>query len=62
MYTMMFGDLDNLGNQAIANLYGRLEELKGALQDLDPSEVKEIVSQMEKLQMQMNMLKITLTQ
>lgn len=53
MYTMMFSDLENLGNEAIQNLYNNLDELKNSLQDLDPSEVKEIVSQMEKLQQQM---------
>ena len=53
MYTMMFSDLENLGNEAIQNLYNNLDELKSSLQDLDPSEVKEIVTQMEKLQQQM---------
>jgi hypothetical protein len=53
MYTMMFSDLENLGNVAIQNLYNHLDELKNSLQDLDPSEVKEIVTQMEKLQQQM---------
>ena len=52
-YTMMFTDLETLGTQAIKNLRDDLGALKDSLAHLDPSEVKEIVSQMEKLQEQL---------
>lgn len=52
-YTMMFTDLETLGTQAIKNLHEELSQLKDSLSHLDPSEVKEIVSQMEKLQEQL---------
>ena len=52
-YTMMFTDLETLGTQAIKNLRDELSALKDSLAHLDPSEVKEIVSQMEKLQEQL---------
>ena len=52
-YTMMFTDLETLGTQAIKNLSDELSTLKDSLAHLDPSEVKEIVSQMEKLQEQL---------
>lgn len=52
-YTMMFTDLETLGTQAIKNLHEELSQLKSSLSHLDPSEVKEIVSQMEKLQEQL---------
>ena len=52
-YTLMFSDLETLGTQAIKNLRDELSQLKDSLSHLDPSEVKEIVSQMDKLQEQL---------
>ena len=50
MYTMMFEDLEHYGTAAIEMLYTKLSELKTSLSDLPASEVKEIVSQIEKLE------------
>ena len=50
MYTQMFEDLESLGNKAIANLITRLESLKDSLQHLPATELKEIMSQIQKLQ------------
>ena len=52
-YTLMFADLETLGTQAIKNLHDELSQLKDSLSHLDPSEVKEIVNQMDKLQEQL---------
>lgn len=52
-YTLMFTDLETLGTQAIKNLHDELSQLKDSLSHLDPSEVKEIVNQMDKLQEQL---------
>ena len=52
-YTLMFTDLETLGAQAIKNLHDELSQLKDSLSHLDPSEVKEIVNQMDKLQEQL---------
>ena len=52
-YIMMFEDLETLGTQSIKNLYENLDKLRLNLSHLDPSEVKEIVNQMEKLQEEM---------
>ena len=52
-YIMMFEDLEALGTQSIKNLYEQLDKLKSNLSHLDPSDVKEIVNQMEKLQEEM---------
>lgn len=52
-YTLMFTDLETLGTQAINNLHDELSQLKDSLSHLDPSEVKEIVNQMDKLQEQL---------
>lgn len=49
-YVMMFEDLETLGTESIRNLYEQLDKLRLNLSHLDPSEVKEIVNQMEKLQ------------
>lgn len=50
MYTMMFEDLEHFGSGAIDILYNKLNELRDSLNDLPASEVKEIVSQIEKLE------------
>ncbi len=52
-YIMMFEDLETLGTQSIKNLYENLDNLRLNLSHLDPSDVKEIVNQMEKLQEEM---------
>jgi hypothetical protein len=52
-YTLMFSDLETLGTQAIKNLRDELSQLKDSLSHLDPSEVKEIVNQMDRLQEQL---------
>ena len=52
-YIMMFEDLETLGTQSIKNLYENLDKLRLNLSHLDPSDVKEIVNQMEKLQEEM---------
>lgn len=52
-YTLMFSDLETLGTQTIKNLRDELSQLKDSLSHLDPSEVKEIVNQMDKLQEQL---------
>ena len=52
-YTLMFADLETLGTQAIKNLRDELSRLKDSLTHLDPSDVKEIVNQMEKLEEQL---------
>ena len=50
MYTMMFEDLEHYGTEAIDMLYTKLSDLKKSLSDLPANEVKEIVSQIEKLE------------
>ena len=50
MYTMMFEDLEFLGTKALDVLKNKLEELKGSLKDLPASEVKEIISQISKIE------------
>lgn len=52
-YTLMFSDLETLGTQTIKNLRDELSQLKDSLSHLDPSEVKEIVNQMDRLQEQL---------
>lgn len=49
MYTMMFENLEVLGDRAIKNLREKLEQLKDSLSDLDASQVKDIITQIEKL-------------
>ena len=48
-YTLMFEDLESLGDQSIDLLRKQLEDLRGSLSHLDASEVKEIMSQLQKL-------------
>lgn len=50
MYTMMFEDIEHYGTEALVVVQKKLEELKGSLKDLPASEVKEIVSQINKIQ------------
>lgn len=50
MYTMMFEDLEFLGTKALGVLQDKLEALKGSLSDLDASEVKEIIGQINKIE------------
>lgn len=50
LYTLMFEDVEYLGDKAISLLITKLGTLKQSLGDLDASEVKEIVSQMSKLE------------
>ena len=49
MYTMMFEDLEYFGTKALDVLKTKLEEFKGSLKDLPVSDVKEIISQIEKI-------------
>lgn len=50
MYTQLFGDVEHLGIQTIRKLKENLENLKSSLKDLDASEVKEIMTQINKLE------------
>ena len=50
MYSMIFSDLENMGTQAIDLLYEKLNGLKNSLSDLPAESVKEIMTQIEKLQ------------
>lgn len=43
MYTQMFDDLNNVSTKGLNYMVERLEELKGTLTDLDPTELKEII-------------------
>ena len=50
MYTMIFEDLEHYGTVAIDALYKKLTDLKTKLSDLPANEVKDIMSQIEKLE------------
>lgn len=50
MYTMMFEDLEYFGTKALGVLKTKLEEFKSSLKDLPVSDVKEIISQIEKIE------------
>ena len=50
MYTMMFEDIEYLGTKALGVLKTKLEEFKSSLKDLPVSDVKEIISQIEKIE------------
>ena len=50
MYTMMFEDIEYFGTKALDVLKTKLEEFKGSLKDLPVSDVKEIISQIEKIE------------
>lgn len=49
MYTMMFEDIEYFGTKALGVLKTKLEEFKSSLKDLPVSDVKEIISQIEKI-------------
>lgn len=49
MYQMVFQDLDKYSNQTISAISAKLKELKSSLKDLSPTEMKEIVSKIEKV-------------
>lgn len=50
MYTMMFEDIEYFGTKALGVLKTKLEEFKGSLKDLPVSDMKEIISQIEKIE------------
>lgn len=50
MYSMMFEDIEYLGTKALETLKGKLDEFKSSLSDLPASDVKEIMSQIEKIE------------
>lgn len=50
MYTMMFEDIEYFGTKALGVLKTKLEEFKSSLKDLPVSDVKEIISQIEKIE------------
>lgn len=50
MYTMMFEDLEYFGTKALGVLKTKLEEFKSSLKDLPVSDVKEIISQIKKIE------------
>lgn len=49
MYTQMFDDLSKVSTKGLDYMVERLEELKGSLNDLDPSDLKEIINQINKI-------------
>lgn len=49
MYTMMFEDIEYFGTKALGVLKTKLEEFKSSLKDLPVSDVKEIISQIKKI-------------
>lgn len=50
MYTMVFQDLESYGDKTIGMISAKLQELKSSLSNLDPTQVKEIVAQIEKIE------------
>lgn len=50
MYTQMFDDLSKVSTKGLDYMVERLEELKGSLNDLDPSDLKEIINQINKIE------------
>lgn len=50
MYSAMFGDLENMSGKAIDLIYGKLNTLKQSLSDLPAEDVKEIMTQIKKLE------------
>lgn len=50
MYTMVFQDLESYGDKTIGLISAKLQELKSSLSNLDPTQVKEIVAQIEKIE------------
>lgn len=50
MYSAMFGDLENMSGRAIDLIYDKLNTLKQSLGDLPAEDVKEIMTQIKKLE------------
>lgn len=50
MYSAMFGDLENMSGRAIDLIYDKLNTLKQSLSDLPTEDVKEIMTQIKKLE------------
>ena len=50
MYSAMFGDLENMSGKAIDLIYEKLNTLKQSLSDLPAEDVKEIMTQIKKLE------------
>lgn len=50
MYSLMFDNLEYMGTTAIEVLYSKLEQLKGSLSDLPADSVKDIMTQINKLE------------
>lgn len=50
MYSAMFGDLENMSGKAIDLIYDKLNTLKQSLSDLPAEDVKEIMTQIKKLE------------
>lgn len=50
MYSAMFGDLENMSGRAIDLIYDKLNTLKQSLSDLPAEDVKEIMTQVKKLE------------
>lgn len=50
MYTQMFDDLSKVSSKGLDYMVERLEELKGTLNNLDPSDLKEIINQINKIE------------
>lgn len=49
-YTMIFDDMAHVTDRSLDVMYEKLSELREKLQELDPSQVKEIVSAMNKIE------------
>lgn len=49
IFEEMFGDLSLVSNKIIDVLYGKIEDLKGSLENLDPKKVKELVKLQQQL-------------
>lgn len=50
MYSAMFGDIENMSGRAIDLIYDKLNTLKQSLSDLPAEDVKEIMTQIKKLE------------
>lgn len=49
LYVQMFEDLGVVSNKVLSDLKERLTDMRGSLNDLSPTELKEIVAQLEKV-------------
>lgn len=54
MYTRLFENMENASDVAIRSMLQKLQELRGQLTNLDPANMKTIVSQIEKLEAELN--------